>query len=122
MMQYMRRTDTDGIMDCEMLAVKNSENQGPGQEVAIVMGPRFMAEKYYQKSPAEVHIYLFYYNEISELSCAGRLATSPELYPPSDRARVRYQPLDRREQRGTIANSLGCSSSPRLPALAPLRP
>jgi hypothetical protein len=48
----MRRTTSleELLMDCEMM--KN--NQGTG--VAILVGPEFLACKYYQRSPAEVHI------------------------------------------------------------------
>jgi hypothetical protein len=50
----MRRTTSleELLMDCEMMAIKN--NQGTG--VAILVGPEFLACKYYQRSPAEVHI------------------------------------------------------------------
>jgi hypothetical protein len=49
----MRRTASKGLlMDCQTVAI-NSRNSNNG--VAIVMGPRFMEEKYYQESPAEVH-------------------------------------------------------------------
>jgi len=51
--QFMRRTASKGLlMDCQTVAI-NSSNCNNG--VAIVMGPRFMEEKYYQESPAEVH-------------------------------------------------------------------
>ncbi|XP_062230530.1 esterase PIR7B-like [Phragmites australis] len=50
--EFMRRTASEGLMDCEMVAINNN-SQGVGLGVAIRMGPRFMAEKYYQQSPAE---------------------------------------------------------------------
>ncbi|KAL6839903.1 hypothetical protein ACP4OV_029713 [Aristida adscensionis] len=51
--EFMRRTASHGLlMDCQTVAIDNN-SQGPGQGVAIVMGPRFMAEKYYQQSSAE---------------------------------------------------------------------
>jgi hypothetical protein len=50
--KFMRRTDSKGLlMDCQVVPISN--NQGPGQAVAIHIGQRFMAEKYYQHSPAE---------------------------------------------------------------------
>jgi hypothetical protein len=50
----MRRTTSleELLMDCEMMAINN--NQGPG--IAIVVGPEFLAHKYYQQSPPEVHV------------------------------------------------------------------
>ncbi|KAL6613853.1 hypothetical protein ACP70R_036123 [Stipagrostis hirtigluma subsp. patula] len=51
--EFMRRTASQGLlMDCEMVALNNN-SQGSGQGVAIQMGPRFIAEKYYQHSSAE---------------------------------------------------------------------
>ncbi|KAM3354123.1 hypothetical protein ACQJBY_025014 [Aegilops geniculata] len=48
--EFMRRTSSKGLlMDCEMLPINN--NQGAG--VAIIMGPDFLARKYYQQSPPE---------------------------------------------------------------------
>lgn len=47
----MRRTAPEGLlMDCEMVAINNSQGSG----VAINLGPTFLAQKYYQQSPAEV--------------------------------------------------------------------
>ncbi|KAJ1286988.1 hypothetical protein BS78_03G395200 [Paspalum vaginatum] len=53
--EFMRRTASKGLlMDCQMVAINSSNSEGEGQQgVAIVMGPRFMEEKYYQQSPAE---------------------------------------------------------------------
>ncbi|KAK3166433.1 hypothetical protein QOZ80_1AG0045730 [Eleusine coracana subsp. coracana] len=49
--EFMRRTESKGLlMDCQVVLINNDN---PGQGVAIHMGPRFMAEKYYQQSPAE---------------------------------------------------------------------
>jgi hypothetical protein len=49
-MQFMRRTASEGmLMDCQMVPMDSSNNG-----LAIVIGPKFMAEKYYQQSPAEV--------------------------------------------------------------------
>ncbi|KAK1664345.1 hypothetical protein QYE76_052555 [Lolium multiflorum] len=49
--EFMRRTTSleELLMDCEMMAIKN--NQGTG--AAILVGPEFLACKYYQRSPAE---------------------------------------------------------------------
>uniref|UniRef100_A0A0D9YJQ5 AB hydrolase-1 domain-containing protein n=1 Tax=Oryza glumipatula TaxID=40148 RepID=A0A0D9YJQ5_9ORYZ len=49
-MGFMRRTAPEGLlMDCEMVAINNSQGSG----VAINLGPTFLAQKYYQQSPAE---------------------------------------------------------------------
>ncbi|TKW18720.1 hypothetical protein SEVIR_5G449700v4 [Setaria viridis] len=51
--EFMRRTASGGLlMDCQTVAI-NSSNSNSNNGVAIVMGPRFMEEKYYQQSPAE---------------------------------------------------------------------
>ncbi|BAB93254.1 pir7b protein [Oryza sativa Japonica Group] len=48
--EFMRRTAPEGLlMDCEMVAINNSQGSG----VAINLGPTFLAQKYYQQSPAE---------------------------------------------------------------------
>ncbi|CAO2196326.1 unnamed protein product [Urochloa humidicola] len=48
--EFMRRTSSKGLlMDCQTVPINGNSNNG----VAIVMGPRFMEEKYYQESPAE---------------------------------------------------------------------
>ncbi|KAM3335305.1 hypothetical protein ACQJBY_029627 [Aegilops geniculata] len=48
--EFMRRTSSEGLlMDCKMLPISN--NQGAG--VAIILGPDFLAHKYYQQSPPE---------------------------------------------------------------------
>ncbi|XP_037410284.1 esterase PIR7B-like [Triticum urartu] len=48
--EFMRRTSSKGLlMDCEMLPINNNEGAG----VAIIMGPDFLARKYYQQSPPE---------------------------------------------------------------------
>ncbi|XP_066315759.1 esterase PIR7B-like [Miscanthus floridulus] len=59
--EFMRRTASKGLlMDCQVVPINDGADTGPGSEaaggkkgVAIVMGPRFMEEKYYQESPAE---------------------------------------------------------------------
>uniref|UniRef100_A0A0E0FYG1 AB hydrolase-1 domain-containing protein n=1 Tax=Oryza nivara TaxID=4536 RepID=A0A0E0FYG1_ORYNI len=49
-MGFMRRTAPEGLlMDCEMVAINNSQGSG----VAINLGPTFLVQKYYQQSPAE---------------------------------------------------------------------
>ncbi|KAL5219875.1 hypothetical protein ABZP36_024588 [Zizania latifolia] len=48
--EFMRRTAPEGLlMDCEMVAIKNSQGAG----VALHLGPSFLAYKCYQQSPAE---------------------------------------------------------------------
>jgi len=52
----MKKAASKGLlMDCQMVAITGtgSEDAGGQQGTAIVMGPRFMEEKYYQESPAE---------------------------------------------------------------------
>ena len=52
----MRRDASEGLlMDCELVPITGTGSEGAGgqQSTAIVMGPRFMEEKYYQESPAE---------------------------------------------------------------------
>ncbi|CAL4972271.1 unnamed protein product [Urochloa decumbens] len=50
--EFMRRTASKGLlMDCQMVPINGGSSSSNG--VAIVMGPRFMEEKYYQESPAE---------------------------------------------------------------------
>jgi hypothetical protein len=46
----MRRNASEGLlMDCQQVPIPGVGQQG----TAIVMGPRYMEEKYYQESPAE---------------------------------------------------------------------
>ncbi|KAG8079003.1 hypothetical protein GUJ93_ZPchr0007g3012 [Zizania palustris] len=48
--EFMRRAPLEGLlMDCEMVAIKNSQGAG----VALHLGPNFLAHKCYQQSPAE---------------------------------------------------------------------
>ncbi|KAL5220242.1 hypothetical protein ABZP36_024955 [Zizania latifolia] len=48
--EFTRRTAPEGhLMDCEMVAIKNSQGAG----VAVHMGPSFLAHKCYQQSPVE---------------------------------------------------------------------
>ncbi|CAO2172667.1 unnamed protein product [Urochloa humidicola] len=48
--EFMRRTASKGLlMDCQTVPINGNSSNG----VAIVMGPRFMEDKYYQESPAE---------------------------------------------------------------------
>ncbi|KAM3354124.1 hypothetical protein ACQJBY_025015 [Aegilops geniculata] len=44
--EFMRRTSSEGLMDCKMLPINN--NHGAG--VAMIMGPNFLARKNYQQS------------------------------------------------------------------------